>query len=302
MDYLTLAVGLTLLILGASYAVEYAIAMAKRMRLHVAVFGVIVAAGTTLPELAVTVDAVFRNAPEIIVGNIMGSNIANVGLVLGVAILLGRASPNHQRLVNKNALLIVLSLLFTGLLLLGWLSWPSGLLLLGFAAGQIISLSREHENLEAPEINRKQTIIGWSILGLSLASVIVGSQMVVGSSLAIATSLGVPTSVVAVTIIAIGTSLPELIITIFAVRKRAQGLAIGNILGSNLINLALIGGIGSLFANLGVAVSPLTLGFFLLFAVLMYLLANGNLRAKRVYGGWLIALYVIFIIVEYAAA
>lgn len=301
MDYMTLSIGLILLIAGASYFVEYAVAVAKQLRLHVAVFGaVIVAIGTSLPELAITIEAAFDGLPQVVVGNILGSNIANAGLVLGAAILLGRVSLNQETLRTRNNVLFILSLLFLGVLHLKWLFWPAGLLLLVFATVQIIALTKARTpEIEAPKVNKKTVIVGWAILALSLISVIAGSQLAVSSSLAIAEALGISAGAVAATILAIGTSLPELVITILAVRRKQHGLAIGNILGSNLMNLALIGGAGALIANLSVDIPVSTTLFFALFAGTTYLLASGKLKPRRIYGFYLLALYILFVFVEF---
>lgn len=304
MECLTLAFGLTLLVIGASYFVEYAVSLARHLRLHTAVFGaVIVAIGTSLPELVVTIESAIKHSPDIIVGNILGSNIANVGLVLGVAILLGKNSPKQTKLAGKNALLLVLSFVFLGLIQLKLLFWPAGLLLLTLAAMLIMDMVKNREQAtDFPVLNMKDHVIAWIVIIMSLIGVVVGSQLVVNSSLNIAYALGISAGVIAATIIAIGTSLPELVVTITAVKKKQHGLAIGNIIGSNLFNLALIGGIGALLSNLDTTVSLSVSAFFLVFLVLGYLLAGGRIVARRWHGAILVGLYALFVILDYVTA
>jgi cation:H+ antiporter len=303
MDYLTLAFGLILLVVGASYFVEYAVSLARHLRLHTAIFGaVIVAIGTSLPELVVTVESAIKHAPDIIVGNILGSNIANIGLVLGVALLLGKTLPDQTKLGGKNVLLLVLSLTFIGLIQLKLLFWPAGLLLLLLAAMLVLDMVKNREQTTySPVLNTKDHIIAWVLIVVSLLGVIVGSQLVVNSSLDIAHALGISAGVIAATMIAIGTSLPELVITITAIKKKQHSLAIGNIIGSNLFNLTLIGGVGAVLIDLNAASSLITSTFFIIFLVLGCLFASRFVKPRRLHGAVLLGLYIIFVVLNYVA-
>lgn len=302
MDYASLALGLTLLVIGASYFVEYAISIAKHMRLPLVVFGaVIVAIGTSLPELVVTIEAALKNSPDIIVGNILGSNIANVGLVLAVAMLMGRTSIRQKRLGGKNRLLLILTLVFLCLLQLRLLFWPAGFALLALAGFLIFGLTKDRTHQqEINKLNTKNLALSWIVLIASLAGVIIGSQVVVNASLAIAQAWQVSAGIIAATIIAVGTSLPELVITIAAVKKREHGLALGNLLGSNLFNIALIGGAGAALGNLNVALSVPTIIFFLMFAGALYTVAAGMIKPTPRYGMVLIGLYAVYVVMEYS--
>jgi cation:H+ antiporter len=304
MDYLALAFGLVLMILGANYFVEYAVGLAKHLRLHVAVFGaVIVAIGTSLPELVVTIESALAKSPEIIVGNVLGSNIANIGLVMGITLLLGKVSSTHAELNGKNRLLLVLSVVFIGLIWLKLLFWPIGLVLLSIAAFHVFNLTKGRgERLDVPMLSTKKHIISWLVLVASLVGVVIGSQAVINSSLSIATAWGIPVGVIAATVIAIGTSLPELVVTMTALRKKERELAIGNVIGSNLFNLALIGGVGATIAHLNVALTvPITI-FFLVFTIAAFILASGHIKPKRWHGVIMILIFVIYIATEYANA
>ena len=304
MDYVYLTVGLALLVFAANYFVEYATGLARHLRFHVAVFGaVIVAIGTSLPELVVTIESSFEHLPDIVVGNIMGSNIANIGLVLGVAMVLGRIKVGQDRLHIKNTLSLIASLLFISLLALNWLFWPAGLVLLFTAVWLVSDLSRQQmpPQLEEVKVSKRTLALSWLILAVSLAGVIIGSQVTIDSSLAIARSFDIPVGIIAATTIAVGTSLPELVITLVAVKKRQTDLAIGNIVGSNLFNIVLIGGAGATITSLGTDVSlPLALIlFFIFFTVMGFILAGGYIRSNRRYGWLLIGMYLVFLLSSY---
>ena len=301
MSYLTFAFGLIILTFGANYFVKYAVGLAKHLGLHVAVFGaVIVAIGTSLPELVITIESALNNQSEIIIGNILGSNIANIGLVLGISLLLGKISLNNVNLNNKNSLLIGLSFLFIGLLWFKMLFWPFGIFLLIIASFLIFDLYKSRNQQIIPPTQKiNNLIINSLLLILCLIGVIIGSQIIISSSLSIAETWGVTIGAVAATIIAVGTSLPELAVTLFAIRKKEHGLAIGNIIGSNLFNLVLIGGIGSIITNLSVNISLSMTIFFILFTIAAYLLVKGVVKPKAYHGAILMCIYFLFVIFEY---
>lgn len=301
MHYLSLALGLTLLVVGASYFVEYAVSIAKRLRLPIGIFGaVIVAIGTSLPELVVTIEAALKNAPDIIVGNIIGSNIANVGLVMGVALLLGRKSLDQKQLGGKNRLLLILTLIFLCLGQLKLLFWPVGFGFLAFAAFLIFGLTKDRkQQRQLIKLDVNNLTLSWIVLAVSLGGIVIGSQVVVHSVLSLAEALNVSAGIIAATVIAVGTSLPELVVTIAAVKKRQHDIALGNILGSNLFNIVLIGGAGAALSNLNVTLSIASITFFLLFALALYALAAGMIRPAPRYGVLLMLLYVVYVCLEY---
>lgn len=301
MNYLAFAFGLIILIFGANYFIKYAVSIAKHLRLNIVVFGaVIIAIGTSLPELAITVESAFNNQPEIIIGNILGSNIANIGLVLGISLLLGKITPKNINLNNRNLLLVILSFVFLGLVLFKLLFWPFGIFLLIIASFLIFDLYKNRDQqLILPTKKINNSILNYFLLILCLTGVIIGSQIVINSSLSIAETWGITISAFAATIIAVGTSLPELAVTLFAIKRKEHGLAIGNIIGSNLFNLVLIGGMGAIITNLSVTISLSLIIFFIFFTIAAYLLVKGSIKPKSYHGAVLICLYAIFVIFEY---
>lgn len=297
-NMILLLLGFVLLVKGADFFVDGASGIAKKLNVSSYIIGVtVVAVGTSLPELAVTiVDALNPDGGAVIIGNIIGSNALNILLILGVSSLIcSLPSDKSTRRVDMPFLLFssVLFLLlgvFAGgytsgktpdgrFFLDGTMPWYCGLILLllylAFTVYNIIlakkqsAIRREEavaeETAEAfTEIPQsglnfrrkaaayygKMQSFGWflaviSVLGL--ATVIVGAQLVVDSATVIAQNLmGIPTEIVAMTVVAFGTSLPELVTSVSAAKKGDVGIATGNIIGSNIANLLLIGGVGAL--------------------------------------------------------
>lgn len=304
MVYLALGFGLSLLMFSANYFVKYAAILAQRLGLKKAIFGtVVVAIGTSLPELTIAIEAALNNSPDIVIGNILGSNIANIGLILGIMLLASKAGILKPGFKSKSVLLLVISLIFISAIWLKILSWPIGLILLIISGFLIFNLSRDRvQQINIADKSLKNLVIGWLVLISSLIGVIIGSQVVIESSMSIANTLDIPVGTIAATIIAIGTSLPELIITLVAIKKKEYELAIGNIIGSNLFNLVLIGGTSAVITSLDIQFPASTAIFFIMFTVFVYLLSVKRIKPRRIYGVVLIALYILYVIIEYSFA
>lgn len=293
-----LVLGITLLVTGSNFFVEYSVKIAKYLKINLVMFGAIaVAIGTSLPELGVTIDAGLNKHPEIIVGNIVGSNIANIGLILGTALLLTGIKITYRKLHREAELMLVMSLIFVALMLLGVFNWVYGLIFLIIAGFLIYHLAGHKDSKEIELVDKRGNHFPLNIIVLigGLAAVLYGSKLTVDSAVSIAGSMGVSLGLIAATLIAVGTSLPELAVTITAAKKKQGGLAIGNIIGSNLFNILLIGGIGSLFGRLDAGLGLGYALFFTLFAFLGYLLAIGKIKPKKLYGIILLIIYGLFI-------
>lgn len=301
MVYLALGFGLLLLMFSANYFVKYAATLAQRLGLKKAIFGaVVVAIGTSLPEFTITIEAALNNSPAIVIGNILGSNIANIGLILGVLLLTGKVT-SQTGLKGRSTLLLVISLIFVSTIWLKILSWPIGLILLTVAGFLIFDLSKDRtQQIDIANKSMKSLVIGWLILISSLVGVIISSRVIIESSISIANTLGISVGIIAATIIAVGTSLPELIITLVAIKKKEYELAVGNIIGSNLFNLVLIGGVGAIITNLSTQLTISITIFFILFTVIAHLLSLKRIKTKSIYGVILIALYILYVIIEYS--
>lgn len=265
LDLAFFVVGLVLLVKSADWLIHGAGTIARRLGVSPLVVGLtVVAFGTSAPELAASVGAVLKGAPDIPIGNVVGSNIANVGLILGLVAMV-RPFPVESRVVRSDVFIMV------GVTAIG--AWAlrdaavtrveagtlAGLLVAyvwwtykaskgssdGFAAEVVREAEAEFGIGDATPITRPlvQTILG--IVGLAG-----GSWLLVQGAVGVAEALGVPEYVIAVVMLAVGTSIPELAATFQAVRKREPDLAVGNILGSNVFNLLCVLGISGLVGPL----------------------------------------------------
>lgn len=242
---LAVVTGLALLVWSADLFVAGAASIAENAGLSPALIGLtIVSLGTSAPEILVSITASLAGAGELAVGNALGSNIANVGLVLGATLLVAPITvrPKSIRLELPALLLVTVA---TGLLLLdGALSRVDGLLMIGALTLILLQLARSRVGDALLRAEREEEALphlrpgrAWLAFGIGLLVLIASSRLLVWGATLIAERLGVPELVIGLTVIAIGTSLPELAATLASVLKGHAEIAIGNIVGSNLFNL-----------------------------------------------------------------
>jgi len=274
MSLLAIVVGLVLLAAGGELVVRGASRLAVSAGISPVVVGLtVVAFGTSLPELAVTLGSVMSGSPDVAVGNVVGSNIYNILLVLGLGALVAPLII-QQRIVRADVpLLIVVSLLFWALAADGRLDGLDGLplllLLLAFTGISVRAgrreqrdVRREYEERLPPEPRTSDRIIFLAALIISgLVALVAGSQALVAGASDIARSLGVSDLVIGLTVVSIGTSMPEIVTTVVAVVRDQRDIAVGNVVGSNLFNLLGVMGIGAVVAPDGIPVAPAALGF-----------------------------------------
>ena len=252
-----LLIGIVLVLYGANLLINTALVLGKKYKISEILIGiVIIGFGTSLSELIVSIDAVFKNAAELSIGNIIGSNVANIFLVLGCA---GIAKNLVIPKVNKfdNIFHLLISLIFLLIFIYFQLNILSGILFITlFVIYLFISFRNskvsETENIEINNdfISRKvmkfPKICGIPVLLVSILLTIIGADLTVVNSIQISRILGISEAVIGLTVIAIGTSLPEIAAGITAARKIKPDLIFGNIIGSNLYNILLILGFSSL--------------------------------------------------------
>ena len=273
MDWLLVALGLVILLLAGDALVKGAVNLALRLGIPALIVSLtIVAFGTSAPELLVSVQAVLRDAPGIAMGNVVGSNTANILLVLGIPALLkglGRADDSCRQ---SYLFMLGVSVAFIGLCALGPLTVWHGLALLAmlaFMLGDQFRRARAHRRAErAAAMEDVEDLEGadphmptWRIvlyLALGLAGLPLGADMLVDGSVAIARNFEVSETVIGLTLVAVGTSAPELATTVMAAFRNKADVAIGNVIGSNIFNLAAIMGITALIAPVPVDRSFLT--------------------------------------------
>lgn len=247
MTYLLFAIGILGLFFGGEYLVRGASSIARRFGISPLVIGLtIVGFGTSAPELLVSVNAALAGQPGISIGNVLGSNIANVLLILGVSATIAALIIPARRLVRDLAIMLlgtgmvwvmlldgVISRLEGGILVAGL----AGFLYLAFASG---SVPQEDDPLE--------TSIGKAALMIvfGLAALVIGANLLVNSASTMARAFGVSEAVIGLTVVAVGTSLPELATSVIAAFRRQTDIAVGNVVGSNIFNLLGILGITAL--------------------------------------------------------
>ena len=271
MDYLLLVIGLALLLLAANYLVDSSVAIAQRAKISNFIIGLtIVGIGTSAPELFVSVSSALKNSGDIAMGNVLGSNVANILLIMGVTAIIAPFSIERlQRL--RDIPFVILASLFVMLIandsivpgiITNSLTRLDGIVLLvlflGYMGWVIVQKGKDPKKaLEEADEEAKSSLAGkspwllWGIAVVSLVALIWGGNLFLDSAKNLARAWGMSEAVIAITIVAVGTSLPELVTAIIAASKNNPQLALGNVIGSNLFNLLFILGTAS-------TVKPLT--------------------------------------------
>ena len=246
-----LLIGLVMLCFGGNWLVSGGVAIAKKFRISNLVIGMtIVAYGTSTPELAASIAAAGDHS-AIILGNIVGSNIANVGMVIGVAAILVPLAVHKSVLRKEIPIMLGVSALLVLLSIDGELSQYDGLLLLiglgVFAVYTFRSALKQREKSKDDTNSGKNNVYLKSIglIGIGIIVLYIGAILTVDNAVVIASEFGLSETIIGLTVIAIGTSLPELITSIIAIRKGHSDIGIGNIIGSNIYNILMIMGVGA---------------------------------------------------------
>lgn len=247
-----LFLGIILLIKGGNWAVDAAVHVAMRYGISPMVVGfTIVAFGTSLPELIVSVFANLQGSPGIAIGNVLGSNIANVLLVLGfTGLFVVLKAKMSRELIRDLAFMMFSTLVLIALLHLGVISrLMGGMMLLMLFSYVFIQFKTtkpdEFESEELDEVAFESDALAFGTLLIGLIAIAVGAEFLVKGARVSAGLIGVPESVIALSLIAFGTSLPELSTSIIAARKGQSGMVIGNIIGSNVFNILMIMGVAA---------------------------------------------------------
>jgi cation:H+ antiporter len=244
MEFLMVVIGLVLLLGGGEGLVRGGVAVATRMRLPMAVVGAVVLGfGTSMPEMLTSLSAALAGAPGIAIGNVLGSNIANILLILGLTAVIAPVPAGAAGIEDRVWLAIATVLGLAVIALSASVGRVEGAILLGALAVYLWrALARDAADAPVPEI---AGLSGWAIaafLAAGLAALVGGAWLLVEGATAIAQDLGVGETVIGLTIVAVGTSLPELATSVIAARRGQAGLALGNVLGSNVFNiLAILG-------------------------------------------------------------
>jgi len=251
LDFILLILGLAVLIIGGEFLVKGAVGIARNLEISPLVIGMtVVSFGTSAPELLVSLQAAAEGSPEIAVGNVIGSNIANLALVLGLTVLIFPIIVERQTKVIDWPMMMLSTILFYIFLLDGVIELWEGLVLFSFLVTFVIWLirrSRKESKLKVEEhLAKESTLLTVGYLMLGLIGLYFGSEWFVEGSVQIAINLGMSKSVIGVTIVAFGTSAPELVASCVAAYRRQSDISIGTLIGSNIFNIMAVIGLTSI--------------------------------------------------------
>ena len=309
-NILLVVAGLALLIWGADRFVHGAAASARNLGVAPLLIGLtVVALATSAPEILVSVVASLDDQPGLAFGNAIGSNIVNIGLVLGLTAMIRPIKLESATLRREMPALLAVSLLTVSLFLDSYLSRVDGaVMLIGLvivmvwlarlgmrsAANDPIKIDYE---AEIPSDVNMTMVMVWLAIGLAI--LLVGAKMLEHGAVGIAEELGVSEVVIGVTIVAFGTSLPELAVSLASALKGEYGLAIGNIVGSNIFNLLAVIGVAATIAPSALAPSVLSLHIFVMVAFTLVLFAmtydyDGKAQLSRLEGAALLIAYLAY--------
>ncbi len=308
--YFLFIIGFVFLIKGAGWLVDGASSLAKKTGISTIVIGLtIVAFGTSMPEFVVNVFASIKGTADIALGNILGSNVINILLILGLSMIICPLTVKENT-VRKEiplailatvVLLIMANDVFLNNASMSFLSRTDGLIMLLFfliflyyTLG-IIGSEREVKI----EIKKSSYLTYWLMILAGLAGLVLGGKWIVDGAVLIAKSLGVSEALIGLTIVAIGTSLPELATSVMAVIKKNSDLAVGNIIGSNIFNILWILGFTSLIKPLPIFAAAnidILLTLFVTIILLVFVLIGDKYKLTRKQGIIFVSLYVIYII------
>lgn len=314
MDVVYLIFGLGLLVGAGDALVRGAVALSLRFGIPaIIVSATVVAFGTSAPELLISIQAVLEGSPGLAIGNVLGSNIANVLLVLGLPaalVSLAGCGPDAHRNLY---FMIAATIIFTAMILTGTIEFWMGLVLIFVTVLMIWdsllqgmrAMDRGEEAEDLAEIEDVDpNMAGWKVGGHLMAGIIglpVGAGFLIEGAQSIALAMGVSEAVIGLTLIAIGTSLPELATTIMAAIRRQSEVAIGNVIGSNIFNITAIIGAAALFAPLPVPVEILGRDLWVMIAASTVLIPFVLMCRPigRLMGAFFLLLYITYLYVAF---
>lgn len=295
-----LIVGFVLLIKGSDFFVDGSSSIASLLKIPTLIVGLtIVAFGTSAPEAAVSITSSLAGSNELAVSNVIGSNLFNILLIIGLCALLKELEIEKKVLKTDMPFLVIITLLASAFILISWnITRIEGIILVLILIGYIIYLiystkkSGNSQEVEKPKMGLPRSII--YIVG-GIAGIVIGANFVVDSASYIAMAFGMSETLVGLTIVAIGTSLPELITSLTALRKGETELIIGNVIGSNIFNILFVLGASS-------AISPIAVNQNMLFdvvlmiivTILCFIFAKTQDKYDKKEGIILVALFVIY--------
>jgi len=309
MAYIQVVAGLVLLVFAGDFLVRGAVSLAQRAGISTLIIGLtVVAFGTSAPELVVGIDAVLTGAPTLALGNVVGSNIANVLLVVGLPALIAPMTCTAPRLGRNLMIMLAATALFIGLAHSGSFGRQQGMILLVF-----LGLFLTYSGLRAKTVTCGEALcdnetdipdtpdsylLAAALVTGGLIGLGIGADLLVMGAVDIAVSFGVSEAVIGLTLVALGTSLPELVTALVAAVRGHCDVAVGNVIGSNIFNLLGIMGVTSMVGEVPVPESFLNVDLWVMLASSMLLIPFCRMRSKvgKTAGGMMIAFYIAYII------
>lgn len=304
--YIILVVGFALLVKGADFFVEGSAAVAKRFHVPVFIIGMtIVAMGTSAPECAVSIVASVKGSNEMAISNIIGSNIFNLMVVCGVCALFSPLLIKKETLKKEFPFSVLVAVILG---IMGFAGMSVGnmdgmiliLIFVLFLLWMVLSAKksmREGIDVETEDVRELPLLKSLIFIAGGLAAVVLGGQAVVNSAETIALRFGLSETLIGLTICSIGTSLPELVTSVVAARKNQAGMALGNVIGSNIFNILLVGGLASAISPIAVTVQNLIdIVILILVSLYIMLLVWKKQLLTRVGGISMLVIYVVYMV------
>lgn len=306
MDFIAIVAGLLLLIKGGDWLMRAAVSLSLEMRIPKIVVGMtVVSFATSAPELIVSLQSSLSGHPDLAVGNVVGSNIANLAFVLGITVLISPITVTRSFYTTDWPMMLLATLLFMGAIFFDQtLSQAEGALLFLLLIGFIFYLIRFQKQAvidEAPEDDELlpiKTTLGYLVLGgLGLW---LGSETLVKGAVALANKLGVSERIISITVVSIGTSIPELSASIIAVINKEKAISIGNLIGSNIFNVMAVMGLTAIvhpihIGDIGMLQNDIWWMLIISLMILPLVFLPKKMQLGRLDGVILVTLYVLFL-------
>jgi cation:H+ antiporter len=306
MVWLQALFGLVVLLVAGDLLVRGAVNFSLKIKIPAFIVSLtVVALGTSAPELLVAIRAILDNSPGIALGNVVGSNIANVFLVLGIPALIAGINTRECNTRKNYVFMMTATVIFLSLAFIGNFSLPQGILFLILlflflliTARDTLKMQDKISNLEVE--NADPNLVFWKIilfLSIGFIGLPIGADILVKNASLIAKSYGLSDEVIGLTLVALGTSLPELATTLMAALRKQADVALGNVIGSNIFNLFAIVGITTMFGDIPIASSFFNFDFWIMFGagIVLFPFVYMRVNINRLWGAFLTLTYVAYL-------
>lgn len=306
MVWLQALFGLVVLLVAGDLLVRGAVNFSLKIKIPAFIVSLtVVALGTSAPELLVAIRAILDNSPGIALGNVVGSNIANVFLVLGIPALIAGINTRECNTRKNYVFMMTATVIFLSLAFIGNFSLPQGILFLILlflflliTARDTLKIQDKISNLEVE--NADPNLVFWKIilfLFIGFIGLPIGADILVKNASLIAKSYGLSDEVIGLTLVALGTSLPELATTLMAALRKQADVALGNVIGSNIFNLFAIVGITTMFGDIPIASSFFNFDFWIMFGagIVLFPFVYMRVNINRLWGAFLTLTYAAYL-------